>query len=222
MIYITGDTHGSQNRFIYSREEKNWKKDDIVFVCGDFGFLLENSLSEQMFLNDLETRPYTIAFIDGNHENFPALFSYPEERWCGGRVHRIRRNILHLMRGQVYTIQSKKIFTFGGGYSRDRVRRQLNVSYWEQELPNSSEYQEALKNLKEQNHQVDVVLTHTCPTEIVRKMGCSPDAHEAELTGFLEYLMYELQFNQWFFGHWHRDEIVTDKFTAIYFNVIKL
>lgn len=33
MIYITGDTHGSQNRFIYSREEKNWKKDDIVLFA---------------------------------------------------------------------------------------------------------------------------------------------------------------------------------------------
>lgn len=222
MIYITGDTHGDPNRFLCSREEKTWTQEDTVIICGDFGFLFENNESENAFLDALEARPYTVAFIDGNHENFPAIFSYPEEQWNEGRVHRIRRNILHLMRGQVYNIEGKKIFTFGGGYSRDRMRRKLNVSFWNEELPSSEEYHEAVRNLREHGNRVDIVLTHTGPKGIIRRMGCVPDPHEAELTGFLEYLMYEIQFERWIFGHWHRDEDITEQFTAVYFNMIKL
>ena len=122
MIYVTGDTHGEQNRFIASREEKRWTAEDVLIVCGDFGFLFFNDRSENLFLDDLERRPYTVCFLDGNHENFPAIFSYPEEEWCGGRVHRIRRNIIHLMRGQVYEIQGRTIFTMGGAYSMERWR----------------------------------------------------------------------------------------------------
>ena len=171
MIYITGDTHGDPNRFLCSREEKTWTQEDTVIICGDFGFLFENNESENAFLDALEARPYTVAFIDGNHENFPAIFSYPEEQWNGGRVQRIRRNILHLMRGQIYSIEGKKIFTFGGGYSRDRMRRKLNVSFWNEELPSSEEYHEAVRNLREHGNRVDIVLTHTGPKGILRRMG---------------------------------------------------
>ena len=34
--------------------------------------------------------------------------------------------------------------------------------------------------------------------------------------------MYELRYDHWFFGHWHKDEEVTPKFTALFSLVIKL
>lgn len=222
MIYITGDTHGDQSRFMDSKEEKTWTDSDTIIVCGDFGFLFLNNESENAFLDELEKRPYTLCFLDGNHENFPAIFDYPEEEWRGGRVHRIRENIFHLMRGQVYEIEGKKIFTFGGAYSPDRHLRRLNESYWKEEIPSSEEYHEAMNNLERHQKRVDVILTHTCPTEIIRRMGYYPDAHDIELTGFLEYLMYEIEYSKWYFGHWHRDEKINDQFTAVMFNVIRL
>ena len=222
MIYITGDTHGDQYRFIYSKREKTWTDADTVIVCGDFGYLFLNDRSENAFLDDLEKRPYTLCFLDGNHENFPAIFSYPEEEWCGGKIHRIRKNVIHLMRGQVYEIEGKKIFTFGGAYSIDRYMRKLNYSYWEEEIPNGAEYHEAIYNLDRHNRKVDVILSHTCPREIIRIMGHYPDEHDMELTGFLEFLMYEIDYSKWFFGHWHRDQKLTDKFTALFFDVIRL
>ena len=41
-----------------------------------------------------------------------------------------------------------------------------------------------------------------------------------ELTGFLEWIMYEVQFKKWFFGHWHFDREVGEKFRAVWFDVV--
>lgn len=221
-IYVTGDTHGNRHRLAFLDQSIGWQNGDFLLVCGDFGFVFEDSQPEHDFLDELEAKPYTLCFLDGNHENFPALFRYPEEEWCGGKIHRIRKNVIHLMRGKVYSICEKKLFTMGGAYSRDCYRRSLNVSYWQEELPTPSEYHTAIRNLVAHTNQVDFVLTHTCPTEIIRKMGCAPDARDLELTGFFEYLMYELCYDHWFFGHWHKDEEVTPKFTALFSRVIKL
>ena len=49
---------------------------------------VEGSLAQ---LDALAALPYTILFLDGNHECFPEIFAYPEEMWNGGRIHRIRR-----------------------------------------------------------------------------------------------------------------------------------
>lgn len=79
MIYVTGDTHGDQSRFVYSSEEKRWTEKDVVIVCGDFGFIFNDDYAEKCFLDYLENRPYTLCFIDGNHENFAAISRYPVE-----------------------------------------------------------------------------------------------------------------------------------------------
>lgn len=43
--------------------------------------------------------------------------------------------------------------------------------------------------------------------------------HDAELTGFLEWIMYEVKFKKWFFGHWHMDRTLDDRFRAMWFDV---
>ena len=51
-------------------------------------------------------------------------------------------------------------------------------------------------------------------------MGKYPDAHDLELTGFLEWVMYEVRFRKWFFGHWHFDREIGDNFRALFFDVV--
>lgn len=220
MIKVTGDTHGDPVRFIENNMGDNeWTSDDYLIVCGDFGYIFRNNESEREFLDYLETKPYTICFCDGNHENFPAIYSYPKEKWNGGYVHRIRKNVLHLMRGQVFEIDGKKVFSMGGAYSIDRYVRKLNFSYWEEEIPNNQEYHEATQNLRENNDEVDIIISHTAPREIIRRMGKYPDVHDMELTGFLEWIMYQIKYQHWYFGHWHLDQTFDEKHTAVYFNV---
>ncbi len=207
MIYVTGDTHGEADVFQAGAacRDKALKENDILIVCGDFGYIFFGEEREEGFLDFLATKPYTICFCDGNHESFTLLKQYPEEEWNGGRVHRIRSNILHLMRGQVFTIEGKKVFTMGGAYSIDKHLRKEGYSWWSDEKPNDAEYKEAIRNLHANNMQVEYVITHTAPAEIIRRMGYIPDPHDAELTGFLEWIMYEVKYKEWFFGHWHED-----------------
>ena len=70
---------------------------------------------------------------DGNHENFDRLYAYPVEMWHGGKVHKIRPSVIHLMRGQIFELEEKKIFTFGGASSHDisaGIRQTARFKKW--------------------------------------------------------------------------------------------
>ena len=102
MIYATGDLHGNTLRFQpqYFPEQAEMTKDDYMIVCGDFGCVWNGDKSDDPQLDRLEALPFTVLFVDGNHENFDALNEYPVEQWHGGKVHKIRPHVIHLMRGQ--------------------------------------------------------------------------------------------------------------------------
>ena len=67
--------------------------------------------------------------------------------------------------------------------------------------------------------KVDFVLTHTLPREMIMRIGKYPDAHDMELTGFLEWVMYEVEFWHWYCGHWHEDRDIGEKFTILWFEL---
>lgn len=73
-IFVTGDTHGAFRRFrpdIFY-EQKHMTKEDLVLICGDFGRLWHGDPRDNTGLDWLESRPYTTAFVLGNHENYGA------------------------------------------------------------------------------------------------------------------------------------------------------
>lgn len=230
MIYVTGDTHGELGRFYgdLQSETNGPSAGDFLIVCGDFGFVFQIHgtvayMEEKRALDALSELPYTILFVDGNHENFDRLNSeYETETWNGGKIHRIRDNVFHLMRGQVFEIEGKKIFTMGGGYSMDKAMRREGFSWWSDEMPSNEDYREATRNLREHSFAVDIIISHTAPSEIVYAMGSSPDLHEIELNGFFDWILHEVSFDKWYFGHWHRDEEHYGKFRAVYFDVLKI
>ncbi len=222
MVYVTGDTHGIINRFSeeFFPGETKLTENDTVIVCGDFGFVFFDNEREKEQLDLLEKKPYNILYCCGNHENFNALSEYPVETLFGGKVHRIRRNIFHLMRGQCFTIEGKKYFVMGGAYSIDRSWREKNVSYWDAELPSDEEYKEASASVFANEKKFDYIISHTAPREIIMRLGYYPDPHDMELTGYLEWIMYECEFKRWFFGHFHMDKPLLDgKFRALYYDI---
>ena len=227
-IYITGDTHGDYNRLV--EIAGNLEAGDILVVCGDWGYALYNDKDEARLLDDLEKMPYSILFVDGNHENFPLIYSYPEEKWNGGKIHRIRKNIAHLKRGQVFTIEGLKFFTFGGGYSLDKARRTEGVSWWKEEMPTYEEMDEGKRNLEKHNFEVDYILTHTVNTETIKilpmllKGGVKPlVSEELPLNCYLEDIRKTVRYKKWFFGHFHYDiEIPLTNQRMVYFDMIKI
>lgn len=116
MIYVTGDCHGNFRRFQseYFPEQANMTKDDTVIITGDCGGVWFGDSRDDETLDWLERLPFTLVFVCGNHENYDALERYPAVEWHGGKVHRIRPHILHLMRGQIFELDGCRFFTMGG------------------------------------------------------------------------------------------------------------
>ncbi len=222
MIYITGDTHGEHERIEKAERQSGIKSGDTLIICGVFGYIFFNSDKEKAFLDALSEKSYEICFADGNHENFPAIYSYHVVDFCGGKAHEIRKNVHHLMRGNIFTIENKTFFTMGGAYSTGKFLRKARLSWWRDELPTNEEYCNASDNLKAAQHTVDYIITHTMPLCMIRRLGKIPDSHDAELTGFLEWVMYETEFKHWYCGHWHLDADLADDFTVLYYNVVKI
>jgi len=249
MIYITGDIHGNPNRFSTNifPEQKEMTKKDYVIILGDFGLIWdqEESKQERYWLDWLEKKPFTTLFIDGNHENFDRLYSYPVEQWHGGKVHKIRPSVIHLMRGQVFLIEGKKFFTFGGAASHDikdgildpddsefkakkrRLDKNLfslyrinHVSWWKEELPAETEMEEGLDNLRRNDFCVDFVLTHCPPTSILKQMGSYNSDH---LTNYLMTVKGMTDYKQWLFGHMHQNKnFFWDHAICIYEQIIRI
>ena len=93
MVYITGDMHGDLSRF-KNPIFKKMKAGDVLIVCGDFGFIWDGSRQEKQVLKKLREMPFTIAFVDGCHENFDILEKDFRVVKCrGGRAHLIAPNI---------------------------------------------------------------------------------------------------------------------------------
>ena len=215
ILAITGDTHGEERRFIYPEEPANkcLKEGDYLFICGDFGYIFKNSYREREFLNYLAGLPYTICFVDGNHEKFDIINAHEVSNWKGGKVHMIKCDkkgnpkIIHLIRGQIYEIEEKKIFTVGGGYSIDKALRKEGYSWWPQEMPTEEEKEEALNNLEAVNWKVDYIITRTAPEDTMSLFHPN-HIHEMQLNNFLEYVREKTTYSHWFIGHLHRDEDV--------------
>ena len=219
MLYVTGDVHGEHrwNKRCLPNVDK-LTEEDILFVCGDWGHIFHGNRLEESHLNEMATYKFTIAFVDGNHENFDELYKYPKEIWNSGYVHRIRRNVVHLCRGQVFDIAGTRIFTMGGGYSRDKALRTEGVSWWPQEMPTEEEYAEAEENLRKAGFKVDYILTHTAPEETM--MQFHPfHPEEARLNFFLEWVREHTEYKHWYLGHMHQNRDLWRNQTVLWYDV---
>ena len=250
MIYCTGDIHGDPRRFNTEcfPEQKEMTKDDFVIILGDFGLVWSGSKEEKYWLDWLNDKPFTTLFIDGNHENFNMLYTFPVVDFHGGKAHKIRDNIYHLMRGYVFDICDKKFFAFGGASSHDiqdgildpddfvdmddfrdtyrrwqkygKMFRVRGVSWWDQEMPSDEEIERGRHSLKAVNNEVDFVISHCAPQEVASLIGFTD---RDKLTWYFNELLWDgLKFNKWLFGHYHDNKQVMGKFILLYEQIIRI
>ena len=224
MIYITGDTHipvdiGKLSAKNFP-EQKEMTKNDYVIICGDFGGVWDGSNEEKYWIKWLKNKNFTTLFIDGNHENFEKLNNLPTVEFSGGIVHKVEDGIYHLMRGEVYTIDNKKLFVFGGASSHDKEFRTPEKNWWQEEMPTENEYENAQIKLKENDFKVDYIITHTAPTSMQNKVANEYEVNR--LTDFLENLKNNVAYKKWLFGHYHKDIVIDEKFTAVFDRIFQI
>lgn len=252
MIYITGDTHGEFGRFpdgdaLYG--QRRLLQRDYVIVCGDLGLCWAKDETFAINCERFGRMPYTILWVQGNHENYDMIAEYPIEEWHGGKVrHIVRNKVMLLERGQVFDIDGKSFFTFGGATSHDiqggvlerddpfyeEIKREaiaaelpfriLHESWWPEELPTKEEMAEGLQNLEKMGNEVDFIISHCASTRMQNIMNekywreYKPDV----LTDYFDKVEELISYRHWFFGHYHLDEKMDEKHTALYYGFLPL
>ena len=219
MVFVTGDLHGNFERFKpkYFPEQARMTKQDIMICAGDFGGVWFGDSRDDETLDRLERLPFTLVFVCGNHENYDALERYPVDDWHGGKVHRVRPHVLHLMRGQIFELEGCRFFTMGGAKSHDiedgilepdapdferrlmilqrkpRARYRINhISWWAQELPSDEEYAERFRaistTMEELKRRKAAILSIRQEQEqISRRIHAAASAMTAATVGIIEW-----------------------------------
>jgi hypothetical protein len=166
-------------------------RDDYLIIAGDFGGVWTGDSSDDDILDYHENKPYTTLFVAGNHENYDLINAFPSSEWNGGKVrHIVKNKIILLERGQVFELEGKKFYTFGGASSHDAEGgildradpdyrdmvwyleakgipyRVNHLSWWAQELPSEEEMEEGRINLELHDYKVDYVITHCASNRI--------------------------------------------------------
>lgn len=224
MIYVTGDTHGGFD--IDKLFDIPFSPDDILIICGDFGFVWEcdypRLVAEQRCLNMLlDTICCTVLFVDGNHENFFRLNSLPKEKKFGAEVGVVSDGCYHLLRGNVYTIEGKKFLAIGGAESHDRKFRVENINWWKAESITEEDIEKAGKAEK-----VDFVISHCAPDNVKERLCLDgylplnyiiPSISEVKLGK----LVGSIEYDYWFCGHYHID-VMYGKHVMLFNEIIKI
>lgn len=232
-IFIMSDTHygagiGDEDKLLNLAADP----DDIAIVCGDAGFVWcgddyqltgsPNKGRDGLVLDRLNSLGFTVCFVAGNHENYDALEEYPIVNFKGGRTHKLRENVYHLMNGELFEIEGKKCLTLGGAASADRTFRVEGVDWWPQEVPTIEELNEIgdrLKDIKE----VDYIFSHQIPLTVKRILYpyYSVNTPDKYLLSFFDNILETIDFKYWYCGHYHNDKKY-DKVKILYTEVVKI
>lgn len=215
--FLKGDIHGNLFEIIDFINRFNLGKNDNIIILGDCGIAWrkdKKDLAQNIKLWNECGNEVKLYFIDGNHENFNILNSLPIENNMG----KIADNIYHLRRGQVYEFENKKILVCGGADSIDKYRRIENFTWWKEEAIS----QETIDDIPAGHY--DYVLTHCCPRSVFEKnriylstlqfLDENKINHSSE--DMLEQLKNKITFDHWFFGHYHINCNLDEKFTCLF------
>jgi hypothetical protein len=228
VILFTGDIHGSHSIGKLGSHDfpagRTLDADDCLVVCGDLGLVWDarESRFESHWLDWLSAKPWTTLFVDGNHENHDRLAAMPVGEWHGGRVHAVRPDVLHLMRGEVFDVGGETLLALGGAQTSDVDGRVEGRSWWASELPDAREREHAEDVLDGRGWEVDWVASHELPLRAVEGLYGGRDAWLAErpvstdYPAWLQSVADRLDYRMWYAGHHHLDRALGDDVVETY------
>jgi hypothetical protein len=187
VICITGDMHGDFDRF-RDKNLKKLKKGDFLIVAGDFGFLWDKTIKEDRILRKIGRKRFHTLFIEGCHDNYDLINSYPTEDFCGGTAHHISGRLYHLERGGIFNLAGVRIFAFGGGVTPDVSERSAQNRWWVEEAATEAQIAKTRENLDDHGWQFDAAVTHEAPASIKEFM-----AYETNLLNRMHHFFDEVK-----------------------------
>ena len=86
-------------------------------------------------------------------------------------------------------------------------------------MPSEEEYRNGSEHLKQCGYKVDYIITHCCPQEIATVCGFrEPDI----LTSYFNEIAHTAQFDRWYFGHYHGEDVIWGKFILHYDDIERI
>lgn len=215
MIYITGDTHGNFQRIKEFCQEQQTTTNDYLIILGDAGINYfgtpDNKLKEE-----LTKIPITFLCVYGNHEERPEnIKTYQEINLFDGIMYQEKNypNLLFFKDSEIYTILNKKVLVIGGAFSINKdLMIERGYKWFKDEQPSELIKKQTLNNLKENNYQVDYILSHTCPYKYLPYemfyVGVNQDKVDQSTEKFLDLIEELTDYHKWYCGHFHTDKVV--------------
>ena len=233
MIYITGDTHSTED--MSNLSSKNMKLccmeqgvdiHDIThaIVLGDFGLPWSSDCvvdeagihpadhTDRYLLKWYNQKPFKILAVMGNHDNYDIIEKLPEVEMFGSKVLKVSDNVFYLKRGEIYTIDDKRFLVLGGALSDDKAWRKPHESWWKQEEWSEAEKTACLEKIEQCGSSFDYVLSHTGPSAGIsltddffnNEKNLKQLQRDSNVI-FNDQIDSSVSYKNWFFGHWHSD-----------------
>ena len=220
-ILFSGDFHsgeaGELGTITKQSLRKKFKPDkfnDIKYhiILGDGGFLWPgNQKTDLLNYETLAFRPFPILCVVGNHDPILGMSNLAEtDIGIGETVYKINDVpfVAYLKRGKVYFIDGFKFLVLGGALSIDKAGRIAELSWWKEEYWSEKEKQDLFNLLKRQS-SFDFVISHTGPESINNTVFAPILVRRIrfidEVALLNDDVLKQIQFNEWWCGHWHRD-----------------
>ncbi len=202
-VLVIGDVHtrfGLMNQLISKKQNKI----DAVLQLGDFGYWPDefylksrsytgSDVWEKYWDPSFIKSPVPIYWVDGNHENHPALIADTAE------TNEVAPNCFYQKRGSVLTLGLTKILFIGGAFSIDKASRTPGKDWF----PEETISQKDVYNLPDE--KIDMVISHTGPNEFVKGLDSIKEQphYKDPSTDALSVVLEKYKPRRWYFGHWH-------------------
>lgn len=193
MIWLLSDLHGRMDMPGWKEFQVQCKAEDALILLGDICLNDPTKENNPCFTKTILSSENNIWIVAGNHENMAYLSSLPEEDWNGGKIHRLGKNVLHLMSGYVYTLKDLHVLVLGGTSG--------TVS--------EAEVARTYLSLEEYHNKVHYILTH----DYYKR---SPENRESSFEKLMGYIDDHVSYEMWYCGHHHLNKRLDEKHTVVY------
>ena len=162
-VTVAGDWHGDHGAAKWAIRDAASAGSSVLLHTGDFG--IYGDRDGELFLDRISgwlgRYGMVLLTVDGNHEDFSHLESYP----CSARhgLRPLRPRVYHLPRGTRWTWAGLTWLALGGAASLDRSTRTAGVDWWPQEDLTYADVDAASAP-----GRADVMLTHDMPNGVGR------------------------------------------------------
>lgn len=193
---------------------------NYMILLGDVGANYYGNRKDELCKRILANYPFTYICLRGNHESrVTDVVKNDPSKWervqkYGGWIYREKAfpNIEYLEDiPAVYEFNGFRTLAIPGAYSVDKEYRLYNNWQWYENEQLSKEEMEECRRLIQNEKNVDLVISHTCPLAFEPRdlfiSGIDQSKVDKSMELFLDEIEQSVAYKRWAWGHFHKDRL---------------